>query len=348
MSEKREFVPISSAQPPFFAGVDLGGTNVKAGLVDNAGRPIAYLSVPTRVEEGPEEGARRMGKAVHDVIGEADVPPEKVVRVGLGTPGTMDIPAGLLLEPHNLPGWFQFPIRDRVSHHADLPVTFVNDANAAAFGEFWSGRSRDDHSMIFLTLGTGVGGGIIIGELNIEGEHGAGSECGHIVIDSSPDARLCPCGRRGHLEGYASATAVIARTNEALDEARSGATDGGALARAREGGETITPLVVAREAEAGDALARHVVMETARYLGIGITSLVHTIDPDRVVLGGAMTFGGDGSPLGRAFLERVIDEVRQRALGPVGEALQIDFALLGGDAGYIGAAGLARMDYQRL
>ena len=341
MTSDRKLISLREAQAPYFVGIDLGGTNIKFGLVDDQGESLAYLHVPTEVEKGPEDGARRMGTAVASLAGQAGIKTGDIARVGLATPGTMDIPAGMLLKPHNLPGWFDFPIRDRVSHHAGLPVTYANDANAAAYGEFGCGTGREYASLILLTLGTGVGGGVIIGDLVIDGEHSAGGEAGHITIDCSPGARMCPCGRPGHLEAYASATAVVNRTREAL--AKGAASSLSILA---ENGDELTALRIAQAAEGGDEFALEIVLETARYLGIGIATLVHVIDPAGVVLGGAMTFGEHETELGRRFLARVKQEVVVRSLEPIGDNLVIDFATLGGDAGYIGAAGLARIQHK--
>ena len=271
------------------------------------------------------------------MIADAGLKKEDVARVGLGSPGTMDVPAGMLLRPHNLPGWFNYPIRDRVAEFSGFPVTFANDANAAAYGEYWVGRGRDFHSMVLLTLGTGIGCGVIIGDLMIEGENSHGAEGGHVVIDLNDNARTCPCGKKGHLEGYASATAVIHRTREALQ-----AKPQTSVQARLDAGEELTPLLLAEEAHRGDAFSEHIIMETARYLGVGIVTMMHMIDPTGVVLGGAMTFGGADDPLGQRFLARVIQEVKERAFPVVAERAMIDFAHLGGDAGYIGAAGLAR------
>jgi len=161
-------------------------------------------------------------------------------------------------------------------------------------------------------------------------------------VNPADDAPMDSLGKRGSLESYANASAVIARTVAALN--------GGAkssLAKIRAAGETITPRIVAEAAEQGDELARRVIMETAHWLAIGIVSLVHTIDPDAVVLGGAMTFCGQGSPLGREFIQRIRDDARPRLLEPLRDKLMIEFASLGGDAGYIGAAGLARYEQRR-
>jgi glucokinase len=343
MSQSRQTISVQEAKRPFFVGIDLGGTSIKVGLVDDSGRTVRFLSVPTLVDRGAEDGARRMGEAARQVIADAGLTLADVGRVGLGTPGTMDLAAGMLLEPVNLPSWRNFPIRDRVAHHAGLPLTYANDGGAAAYGEFWIGSGRGMHSMIILTLGTGVGGGIIIGDLSVDGEHGHGAECGHIIIDSHDDARLCGCGHRGHLEAYASATGVIKRTQEALDAGRKSSLTG----KLAEGAE-LSPRLIGEEAEAGDAFSLEIVLETARYLGIGVVTLMHTIDPDGIVLGGAMTFGRAEAPLGKRFLERVREEVRQRAMPVPAQKTTIEFAQLGGDAGYIGAAGLARVEFRRL
>lgn len=330
------------AQAPFFVGVDVGGTSIKVGLVDNLGRPMAFAAIPTEPARGPEDGARRMGQCVRSVIGQAGLSPRQVVGVGLGTPGTMDIPAGMLLDPPNLPGWVDFPIRDRLAHHCGLPVSFTNDAAAAAYGEYWVGSGKGLPSMVLLTLGTGIGGGIIVNDFSMDGQHSHGAECGHIIIDCRDDARVCSCGQPGHLEAYASALAVIRRTQEALTVGKSSS-----LAARLQMGAALSPLLLAEEAEAGDALAMEIVLDTARYLGIGIVSLMHTIDPSGVVLGGAMNFGGNATALGRRFIGRVREEVARRAFPVLVQGTPIEYAALGGDAGFIGAAGIARAEAGR-
>jgi glucokinase len=347
MAQTQPFVSRGEAKSPFFVGIDLGGTNLKAGAVDDSGRPLSWLSVPTEPEKGPEDAARRMGELVLHVIDEAGLKPSEVARVGLGSPGTMDIPAGMLIEPVNLKGprgdeWNDFPIRDRVSHHCGLPVAFENDANAAAYGEFWVGSGRELRSLVLFTLGTGIGCGIIIDDMIVDGEHSHGAECGHVIIDCSESARVCGCGQPGHLEAYASATAVIARTNESLARGRPTTLSARLLA-----GEELTPKMIAEEAERGDDLSLEIVLETAAYMGVGVVNLMHTIDPQGVLLAGAMTFGGNDAPLGRRFLARIREEVRRRAFAVLAERTVIDFASLGGDAGYIGAAGIARLEHSR-
>ncbi len=340
MPHDRRLIARDEAKPPFFVGIDLGGTAVKIGVVDDAGRLLFWHSIATEVARGPEDAARRMGEAVRTAIRGAGLEPAEVARVGLGSPGTLDFRAGVMITPTNFPGWGGFPVRDRVAHHAGLPASFANDASAAAYGEFWVGSGRGYHSLVMLTLGTGVGCGIIIGDLILEGENGHGTECGHIVIDCAKDARRCSCGQLGHLESYASANGVIARANDAIAAGR--ATS---LVKRLADGAELTPLVVAEEAEAGDRVALELVLETGTYLAFGIVSLMHTIDPTGVLIGGAMTFGMKESDLGRCFLSHVREEVKRRTFPMLAERTRIDYASLGPDAGFIGAAGIARVDH---
>lgn len=339
MPTSRRFITVSEAKRPLFVGIDLGGTSIKFGVIDDLGRPLSWQRMPTQVERGPEDAICRLAAGVREAIDALGLSPSAIARIGLGSPGILDVRNGVMVNSTNFPGWKEFPLRDRVSCHCGLPVAFVNDANAAAYGEFWVGSGQSFSSVILLTLGTGVGCGIIIGEVIVEGENGHGAECGHVLIDTCDQARRCSCGMTGHLEAYASATAVIQRTRELLDSGRSSSL----AARLADGAE-LSPRLVAEEAEAGDALAEDIVLETARFLGLGIVSLLHTIDPAGVLLGGAMTFGGHSRSMGRRFLDKVSDEVKSRTFPTLAARLKIDFATLGTDAGYIGAAGIARLE----
>ena len=322
-----------------FVGVDVGGTNIKIGLVDDVGNTIARKSISTDEEQGPHAAARRVGEAVEAIL-KNNGAEGAVARIGLATPGPMDIPAGMLLGPGNLPHWHNTPIRDLISEACGLPVTYANDANAAAYGEFWAGAGRDYRSLVLFTLGTGIGGGIVVEGMLVEGMHSCGGELGHIIIDSRPEAPVNSLGIRGTLEGYCGAYSVIRRTEEAL--AKGGDSS---LRKRLGGGEELTPKMLAEEAEAGDRLSMDIIMETARYMAIGTVTAIHTIDPDSVVIGGAMTFGGAGHPLGEKFLGRLREEARSRLIASIRDKVHIGFATLGGDAGYIGAAGLARREH---
>lgn len=342
MANEQQFISPEAAERPLFAGFDVGGTNIKIGVVDDRGETLAYASVPTEEERGPQDAAKRMAEGLDELLTKERIARADVARTGLATPGPMDIPSGMLLHPGNLPHWHQTPIRELVSSECGLPVTYANDANAAAYGEYWRGAGEQYHSMVLFTLGTGIGGGIIVGDTLIEGTHSCGGELGHLIIDCHDDAPKNSLGIRGTVEGFCGSYAVLDRTQEALDAGRKSSL----RKRLEEVGE-LTPLVIAEEAEAGDALSWEIIRDTARYLAIGIATAVHAIDPESVVLGGGMTFGGPGHPLGERFLKVVRNEAKSRLLAAIADKVTIDFAHLEGDAGYIGAAGLARLEHLR-
>ncbi|MGQ9762921.1 MAG: ROK family protein [Thermogutta sp.] len=336
-------IPLNRAIAPFFIGVDLGGTSTKVGLVDDLGRPVCQPhEFPTCVNEGPEQLVSRVAETMKQMIETSGLEPTEIARVGLGCPGILDLHTGVMVNPTNFPGWGGFPIRERLTDSSGMPVVMVNDASAAAYGELWIGSGRGFRSLVFLTLGTGVGCGVIIGDVIIEGEHGHGTECGHILIDPSPAAPVCSCGQRGHLEAFASATAVVRRAREMIDAGKAPL-----LAEKVANGEKLTPLLLAKLAEGGDQPSLELILETGYYLGLGIVTLLHTFDPTGLLLGGAMTFGGEKSPVGRRFLERIQEEVHQRAFAALAQKVIIRFAALGGDAGFIGAAGIARLHHRR-
>ena len=341
MPDRASLVFLADAKMPLFVGIDVGGTNIKLGLVDAVGRTVGYHSISTQAERGGDDAVGRMAQGIDHLLEQAGATKGDLARIGVATPSA-DIRTGKVSVPGNLPEWWHFPIRDRVSEACGLPARYANDANAAAYGEFWSGAGADYHSMVMLTLGTGIGGGIIVGDQLIEGAHSFGGECGHILIDPSDDARVDSFEKTGSLEAYCGAYSIVGRTNEALNAGRDSS-----LTTVRSSGQEITPLEIAKAAEADDPLAREIVMETARYLALGIVTFIHTIDPESIVIGGGVNFGGAGHALGEEFIQRIRDEVRPRLLEPLQDSLHIDFAQLGGDAGYIGAAGLACLEHGR-
>ena len=326
-----------------FVGIDLGGTNIKIGILNDAGEKLYYRTIPTYVERGADSATHRMAEAVEEAIEAAGIKREDVAQVGLGSPGTLDLAEGKLVRPSNLPGWDFYPIQSKLAEYSNLPVTFAHDGPAAAFAEYWVGAGKGEPGLIVLTLGTGVGCGIVLDGHVWNGIHSHGGEAGHNIIDTSENARLCKCGQRGHLEAYASATGVANRTIEYVEaEFKTSLTE---RVRARKRNDEI-PKMVFEEAEKGDELAVRIVKETARYLAYGMVSLIHTLDPSCILLGGAMTFGGDATETGRMFLKAVHDETCSRIFLHLAERLKVKYATLGGDAGYIGAAGLARQEWE--
>jgi glucokinase len=318
-------------QSPLFVGLDVGGTSMKGGVVDDGGRPLASVSLPTEAYKGQEHGLRRMVETIRAAVNAAGLTMDKIEAIGVATPGTMDIPAGIILDPPNLKPWQNVPVRQYIQDALKIPTAFQNDANAAAFGEYWAGAGRDAHSMVLFTLGTGVGGGIVIGDLVLEGEHSHGAELGHVRIEMT-HPRQCGCGRWGCLEAYASATSVVKRTLEALAEKPTASILSQALGRQEE----ITARAVFNAAAAGDGLAGKIVEETAFYLAVAAMNMMHTIDPNVVVFTGGMI--GAGEP----FLERIRWHVKQMAFPVPAAKTQIRYAELGTDAGFIGAAGCGR------
>lgn len=316
---------------PLFVGLDVGGTSMKAGVVDDNGRALSAVSLPTEAHRGQEFGLERMAETIRQAVAAAGVGMDQVAAIGVATPGTMDIPAGIILDPPNLKPWRNVPVRQYIQDTFHVPTAFQNDANAAAYGEFWVGAGREAHSMVLFTLGTGVGGGIVIGDLVVEGEHSHGAELGHMKIETS-NPRQCGCGRWGCLEAYASATAVVKRAQEAL-AGYSGQSALGALLRKQ--GE-ITAKDIFDAGAGGDPLAEHLVEETAFYLAVGAMNMMHTIDPAVVVFGGGMIAAGE------PFLERIRWHVKRLAFPVPAQKTQIRYAQLESDAGFIGAAACAR------
>lgn len=328
-------------QPPFYAGLDVGGTNIKAGVVDSEGTPLGKANVPTEAIKGPENGVANIKIALDLALRDAGLSLKDLRGAGLATPGTMDIRAGMLLEPPNLPGWNYFPVRQRTEEVIGIPTVLQNDANAAAYGEFWAGAAKEAHSLVFWTLGTGIGCGIIIGDLIIEGQHSHGAECGHMIVQMQGGRYLEGTGQYGTLEAYCGAKAVVKRCLEAMD---SGAHS--VLSEWIAAGKEMTPKLIATAAEQGDGLAESIIMETARFMAAGTVTMMHTIDPDMIVFGGAMTFGADKTDLGRRFLQEIRNEVKKRAF-PIPYAKTIlKYASLHNDAGFIGAAGCAKLKFK--
>ena len=314
---------------PLFVGLDVGGTTMKAGVVDDKGQPLAAsVSLPTEAHRGQEFGLERMCETIRQAVAAAKVRLEQIAAIGVATPGTMDIPVGIILDPPNLKPWQNVPVRDHIQRVFGLPTAFQNDANAAAFGEYWAGAGKDAHSMVLFTLGTGIGGGIIIGDRIIQGEHSHGGELGHQKIEMT-NPRQCGCGRWGCLEAYASATSVVKRAQEVLAEP-------GTCSGLREHGDRLTARDVFVAAERGDPVAALLVDDTAYYLAVGATNMMHSIDPDMIVYAGGMVAAGE------SFLQRIRGHIRRLAFPVPAEKTIVCYARLGSDAGYIGAAACGR------
>ncbi|MCA8997027.1 MAG: ROK family protein [Planctomycetaceae bacterium] len=320
----------------YFVGVDIGGTNIKSGVVSSEGETISKLSAPSVLNAGRDAGLEHLFETVEDVVQLSGVSWSEIGGIGVAAPGTMDIKAGIVFHPFNMPGWENLPLRDLVSNRFGKPAVLQNDANAAAFGEYWLGAARGAESLMFWTLGTGIGGGIVMGGQIVTGAHSHAGECGHLILQMEGGPRS-EHGIHGSLELYAGAKALVRRCEAAL---ASGARS--IIEDQLKQGQKLTPLLIAVCASDGDALADRLIMETAHYMAIGTVNIIHTINPEVVLFGGAMTFGQGNTELGRRFLAKLREEIRAHTFPIPGEKTKVDYASLGKDAGYLGAAGCIR------
>ncbi len=303
--------------------------------MDDTGKPLSSASLETEADKGPEHGVARLAEAGRLAVEKSGVGWDEIAVVGLGSPGTMDIEHGLLLDPPNLHGWQNLPIRQLLSEALNKTCVLQNDANAAAYGEYWVGAGKSARSMVLFTLGTGIGCGIVIDGLILEGRHSAGAECGHIIIEMD-NGRLCSCGKTGHLEAYASATSLVKRAHEALEH-----DDSPSQLRSLTHDELTSRAISDAGYLHGDALGARLMRETAHYLAVGAVNLMHTIDPDLVLFAGGMIKAGE------PFLEQIRADIRTMAFPIPAAKTLVEYAQLGNDAGFIGAAGWARTVFKR-
>lgn len=310
-----------------FAGIDLGGTNLYAALATEDGGILAECKEPTRSHEGPDAVVARMIGLVGELAARAAVRP---AALGIGVPGLVNLTTGTTLFLPNLPTqWRGVPVRERMEAALGWPVHLLNDARAATLGEFAHGRGRGGNSMVFFTLGTGVGGGIVLdGKLRL-GPLGAAGEIGHQTVQ--PDGPLCGCGNRGCLETLASGSAIAAegvrlflsgnapRLHE-LCEGEVGRVDARTMAEA---------------ARAGDRSVAEAISRAAEWLGLGAANLVTALHPERIVLGGGV------AELGDLLLDPVRTTIRQRVGMFSADDVAVEVSALGDRAGLIGALTLA-------
>jgi glucokinase len=299
-------------------------------MPDDGSREIAMRSQPTFAEQGAEIVVQRIGQMIEDVISvtmaETGAAREDFAGVGVGAPGPLDRERGLVIVAPNL-GWSNFPLRDRISDLVGLPATLDNDANCATVGEWWVGAAKGGRNVVGMTIGTGIGGGLILDGQLYHGASDVAGEIGHMTIDST--GRRCKCGNYGCLEAYTSGPAIAERAREAL---RGMEGDASILLELAGGqADRITAQTVYDASSRGDPIAREVVRDTAHFLGAGVANLLNVFNPDVVVVAGGVTQAGD------ALFEPLRAEVRRRAFKPAVEACQIVPGILPGSAGVVGA-----------
>jgi len=310
-------------------GVDLGGTNLKAGAVTQQGQVISRVEVPTHAEEGPDAVIGRIVGAIEQAIEESGCSKNDVMAVGCGTPGPLNWKTGVVFTPPNLPGWKDVPLAQMLTDRLGITSFIENDANSAAYGENWTGAGREVKDLVALTLGTGIGGAIILDNKLWRGIDGTAGEIGHMIIQV--DGRPCNCGSRGCLEQYGSATGIVMTAREMIATGRKTI-----MTDMAEGDlDHLTSKDVYEACRRGDKLAAEVFAETGRLLGIGLTTLANLLNPEMIVICGGVIAAGD------VLFEPMRRTLRELAFKEPGERAQVVPAQLGGDAGLIGAAGVA-------
>jgi glucokinase len=311
-----------------FVGIDLGGTNIKIGLFDSELKLISKTSVATKVDMGPEVVIDKMAQTTKKLLAEAGLSMQDVVAVGIGTPGPAKYSEGIIIKSTNMPTFKNVPICRMLNERLGVPIVFDNDANVACWGEYAVGAGKGVKDMVFFTLGTGIGGGIISNGELVHGCDENGAELGHMII--YPDGRKCNCGQRGCVEAYASADSTARRAREAIE---AGAES--SLTKVLEEKGEITSKDVYGHLAAGDKLAKEITDGTAKALAITCINMLHTTEPKRIVFAGGMIGAGD------VLLRRIKDFFNEHIWTLKKEMVEICFATLGEDAGIIGAAALA-------
>ena len=296
----------------YAVGIDIGGTNIPASLVDYTGKIIATIEKKTDAHDGPDTVVNRITDSVRELCSKINV--ADFVGIGLGAPGALDLVNGTIIKCANLKDWSEVPIVKMLKEKTGFNVYMDNDANCAAIGEHWIGGARGTKNAVIMTLGTGIGGGIIIDGKIFRGSHGTAGEIGHMTIEKN--GRSCGCGNLGCLEAYASAT--------------------GAVTTAKEMGKAnITAREIFINAEAGDELCKKILQESGKYLGIGIANIANIFDPDAIIIGGGF------SNAEKYLFPYAIEEAYKRTFKTIMDKIKIKKAELGNDAGVIGAARLA-------
>lgn len=307
-------------------GIDVGGTNVKIALVDEKGKIIYSNSVPTYANMGYEYTVNNIKQAIRDLMKETNTDSKNIQGIGFDFPGQVDYKTGVVKLAPNIPGWVNVPIAKMIEDEFHIPTKIDNDVRCAALGELNFGAGKGCENFICITVGTGVGSGLVINGKLVRGAANAAGEIGHIKLQMN-DGPICGCGDTGCLEAFASGPSIVAMAQEYLKSGKS--TKFRELAGAE--GE-ITPYLVAKAAEAGDPVARRIFERVGTYLGMGLTSVINLLNPEKVIIGGGVAEAGD------LLLAPVRKTVQERAMVVARESVEIVPAQLGNTAGVIGAS----------
>ncbi len=332
---------------PLVASIDLGGTQVRLALVRGT-EIFARIAMPTGKNATPQDLLPRMDSALQALLQEAGCVWNEIGGIGISAPGPLDNRRGIICSPPNLPAWVDLPLRDLLQQKYQKPVYLENDANAAALGEYYFGAGQGQRNLVYLTVSTGIGAGVINDGKILEGMKGMAGELGHTTIDWQ--GKRCACGNTGCLETLASGQAIARQASQAVAEGR-GQELLAFVKRASEQAHNlhapgqdhevegeksceITAQSVAQAAEAGIPLAREIILQAATALGVGLINALHIFNPEMIILGGGVT------QMGAIFMEPALQVVQERAMKADLEGVRIVPAQLGANSGLIGAGAL--------
>ena len=305
-------------------GVDVGGTNVKIALVDKKGSIVYSNTVPTRAEMGYEYTISNIKQAIYDLMKETKTSKDVIEGIGFGFPGQIDCDNGIVRIAPNIPGWVNVPISSIIQEEFGIVTKVDNDVRCAALGELNFGAGKGCQNLICITVGTGIGSGLIINGKLVRGSNNAAGEIGHIKLQMH-DGPICGCGDTGCLEAFASGPSIVAMAEEYIL--------GGKSTKYRElANPDITPYIVAEAAKQGDKVAKKIYDIIGEYIGIGMASVVNLLNPEKIVIGGGVADAGD------LLFDPIIRTIKDRAMPIQGESVQVVPAELGNSAGVIGAS----------
>lgn len=306
-------------------GIDVGGTNVKIAFVDDNGSILYSNSVPTRAEMGYEYTISNIKQAIYDLLKETKLSTKDIKGIGFGFPGQVDYKAGIVRNAPNIPGWVDVPIAKLIEDEFHIPARVDNDVRCAALGELNFGAGKGCENLICITVGTGIGSGLIINGKLVRGASNAAGEIGHIKLQMH-DGPICGCGDTGCLEAFASGPSIVAMAEDYIR--------GGKSTKFREmaNGNPITPYIVCEAAKAGDPVAKRIFTRTGEYIGIGLASVVNLLNPEKIIIGGGVADAGE------ILLSPLKETLKKRAMEIAGETVEVVPAQLGNTAGVIGAS----------
>lgn len=308
----------------FRIGVDIGGTNIKIALVDMQGKIVYSNTTPTRADMGYEFTINNIKQAIRELMKETGSDATTVEAIGFGFPGQIDYQAGVVRLLPNMPGWVEIPVAKIMEDEFKIPTRLDNDVRVATLGELKYGAGKGCTNLVCITVGTGIGSGLVLNGKLVRGAKNAAGEIGHIKMTMG-DGPLCGCGDFGCFEAYASGPSIVAMAKEYIK--------GGKSSKFKElATEELSPYIVAQAALQGDVVAKRIYTKMGEIIGLGLTSVINLLNPERVIIGGGVADAGD------ILFDPIRDTIARRAMPIQASSVEIVHAQLGNSAGVIGAS----------